>query len=194
MPNAVTGLPLSGGTLTGPLAITGAFPAGNAITVTNTSSGPSDASVVVIGQTAGDRGIGVRTTGDTFSRVLFGTDGSQKQSSGSGAADVVQTRPGAGIFAVSTGSMSVTTAGQGFRANEGANGKQGLTAAMTAGTITVANTSVTANSRIMLTSQATGGTVGGENVSTRTAATSFTITSTNAADTSTVAFQIFEPG
>jgi hypothetical protein len=60
--------------------------------------------------------------------------------------------------------------------------------------VTVANTNVTANSRIFLTGQVLGGTAGGLNVTSRTAGTSFVVTSTNAADTSTFAYEIFEPG
>lgn len=96
------------------------------------------------------------------------------------------------LFA-STGFVDVQTAGQGLRVAEGANAKQG-TAVLVAGTVTVANTSVTANSRILLTTQAPGGTAGFLVVSARTAGTSFTILSSNAADTSTVTYQIFEPG
>jgi hypothetical protein len=93
----------------------------------------------------------------------------------------------------SAGSVDVTVAGQGLRVAEGANAKQG-TAVLVAGTVTVANTSVTANSRIFLTGQVLGGTAGGLNVTSRVAGTSFTVTSTNAADTSTFAYEIVEPG
>ena len=91
------------------------------------------------------------------------------------------------------GNVDVTAAGSGLRVAEGANAKQG-TAVLVAGTVTVANTSVTANSRIMLTTQVPGGTAGFLVVSARVAGTSFTILSSNAADTSTVAYEIFEPG
>jgi hypothetical protein len=84
-------------------------------------------------------------------------------------------------------------AGAGLSVKEGANAKQG-TAVLVAGTVTVADTAVTANSRIFLTSQLDGGTPGFLRVSSRTAGTSFVITSGNAADTSTVAYEIFEPG
>ncbi len=90
------------------------------------------------------------------------------------------------------GDMGIMTLGKGFRVKEGANAKQG-TAVLVAGTVTVANTSVTANSRIFLTSQIDGGTVGFLRVSARTAGTSFVITSSVGLDTSTVAYQIFEP-
>lgn len=80
----------------------------------------------------------------------------------------------------------------GVRMKEGSNAKMG-TATLVAGEATVSTTAVTANSRILLTGQADGGTPGAHRVSTRTAGTSFTIKSTEAADTSTVAWVIFEP-
>lgn len=89
--------------------------------------------------------------------------------------------------------FSVALAGKGLRVKEGTNAKQGVSAAMVAGTTTVANTSVTATSRIILTRQDGGTNPGAPYVSARAAGTSFTITSTNAADTGTVAYQIFEP-
>lgn len=89
--------------------------------------------------------------------------------------------------------VDIASAGFGLAVKEGANAKQG-TAVLVAGTVTVANTSVTANSRIVLTTQTPGGTAGFLVVSARTPGTSFTILSSNAADTSTVAYEIFEPG
>ena len=91
------------------------------------------------------------------------------------------------------GSVDVQSAGAGLKVSEGSNAKQG-TATLTAGTVVVANTSVTASSRIFLTGQTPGGTPGALNVSARTAGTSFTVTSTSGADTSTFAYEIFEPG
>lgn len=92
------------------------------------------------------------------------------------------------------GDVDVQTAGQGLSVAEGANAKQG-TATLVAGTKTVANTSVTANSRIFLTSQNdNAGTAGFLRVTAITAGTSFVITSSNVADTSVVAYEIFEPG
>lgn len=109
-----------------------------------------------------------------------------------------QTVPGtlgvAGTVTVSGGgNVDVSAAGAGLRVAEGSNAKQG-TAVLVAGTVVVANTSVTANSRILLTTQVPGGTAGFLVVSARTAGTSFTILSSNVADTSTVAYEIFEPG
>lgn len=90
------------------------------------------------------------------------------------------------------GNVAVNTVGNGLRVREGANAKQG-TAVLVAGTVVVANTSVTANSRIFLTSNADGGTPGFLRVSARSAGVSFTILSSSGTDTSTVAYQIFEP-
>ena len=89
--------------------------------------------------------------------------------------------------------LAVTTAGHGLRVKEGSNAKQG-TATLSSGSVVVGNTSVTSSSRIFLTSNADGGTPGWLRVSARSAGTSFTITSSSGSDTSTVAYQIFEPG
>lgn len=76
----------------------------------------------------------------------------------------------------------------------GADATMGL-ATLVAGTVVVATTKVTATSRILLTAQALG-TVAAPKaiaVTARTAGTSFTITSADATDTSTVAWEIVEP-
>ncbi len=90
------------------------------------------------------------------------------------------------------GQVAIPTVGKGLSIAEGSNAKMG-TATLVAGEATVSTTAVTASSRIFLTGQADGGTPGAHRVSTRTAGTSFTIKSTEAADTSTVAWVIFEP-
>lgn len=91
-------------------------------------------------------------------------------------------------------SFQVRGVGNGVQVTEGTNAKQG-TATLVAGTKVVANTAVTANSRIFLTVQSLG-TVTSPHalaVTARTAGTSFTITSADNTDTSTVAYEIFEP-
>jgi hypothetical protein len=89
--------------------------------------------------------------------------------------------------------LDVNTAGQGLSVAEGSNCKQG-TAILASGSAVVQNTSVTSSSRIFLTSQSDGGTPGFLRVSTRTAGVSFTITSSSGSDTSTVAYELIEPG
>ena len=88
--------------------------------------------------------------------------------------------------------VTLSTAGSGVLVKEGSNATMG-TAVLVGGTVVVSTTKVTANSRIFLTVQTSGGTVGSEYISARTAATSFTITSTSGSDTSTVAWFIVEP-
>jgi hypothetical protein len=91
-----------------------------------------------------------------------------------------------------TGNIAADSAGSGFLVKEGPNAKQG-TSVLVGGTVTVSNTSVTANSRIFLTAQNNSGTTGFLSVSARTAGTSFTILSSSVLDTSIVAWEIFEP-
>ncbi len=97
-----------------------------------------------------------------------------------------------GDIVATAGSVTIATAGQGVDIAEGANARMGI-AILIAGTLTVATTAVTANSRIFLTSQVDGGTPGFLRISGRNAAVDFTITSGDGADTSTVAWLIMEP-
>lgn len=66
-------------------------------------------------------------------------------------------------------------------------------ATLVAGTVTVTDANVTANSRIFLAHAVDGGTVGWLRVSARIAGTSFTITSSSGADTSQVDWLMIEP-
>jgi hypothetical protein len=131
-------------------------------------------------------------TGDAHSRFLLDAGGQLQWGPGNTGTDTKLARTAVGVLSVTAGSFSITTIGQGLAVKEGTNAKQG-TATLAAGTVTVANTSVTANSRIFLTAQTSGAAPGALRVSARTAGTSFTITSTSATDTSVVAYQIFEP-
>ena len=99
-----------------------------------------------------------------------------------------------GDVTASAGNIIIGAASKGLEIKEGSNAKQG-TATLSAGTVTVSNTSVTANSRIFLTvtSLGTVTTPKAVAVTGRTAGTSFTITSADNTDTSTVAYEIFEP-
>lgn len=90
------------------------------------------------------------------------------------------------------GDIATVTAGKGLCVKEGSNARMG-TATLVGGTVTVSNTSVTANTRIFLTSQSDGGTPGWLRVSARSASTSFTITSSSGTDTSTVGWLLVEP-
>lgn len=93
------------------------------------------------------------------------------------------------------GNLVVSTIGKGLQIKEGTNAKMGVSAAMTAGSIVISTTAVTANSRIFLTPQTLGTVLrpAAVGVTARTAGTSFTITSSDATDTSTVAWMLVEP-
>ncbi len=82
--------------------------------------------------------------------------------------------------------------GKGLVITEGSNARMGV-ATLVGGSVVVSNTSVTANTRIFVTIQSPGGVPGFTYISARTAGTSFTITSSNVADTSVVAFLLIEP-
>lgn len=87
------------------------------------------------------------------------------------------------VNTLSTSSLSIIA---------GANAKMG-TATLVAGSKVVANTAVTANSVIFITTKTPGGTVGYKYVSAKVAGTSFTITSASGTDTSTMDYIIVEP-
>lgn len=91
----------------------------------------------------------------------------------------------------STGNILISTIGKGLQVKSGTNAKIGI-ATLVAGTTTVSNTSVTANSRIFLTSNTDGGTPGWLRVSTKTVGASFVITSSSLLDTSSIAWVIIE--
>lgn len=96
------------------------------------------------------------------------------------------------IATQTNGDFELPTLGKTIKLKEGANGKMGV-ATLVAGTVTVANTSVTANSRIFLQRKGAGAGAGALTVSAKVAATSFTITSSNGADVGEVDYFIFEP-
>ena len=98
-----------------------------------------------------------------------------------------------GIMSFGTGvkAVDLDSAGGGIAIAEGSNCRMG-TAVLVGGTVTVTNTSVTANTRIFLSRSTTGGTVGHLST-TQTAATSFVINSSSVLDTSTINWLLMEP-
>lgn len=153
-----------------------------------------------IGNTAGNRRAYVGFSGAGVAFGFFndqaGTQTPVITAAGGAASGItgVTSSSGTGAWA-HTGTFSASGAinsSIGLTVKEGSNAKQGI-ATLAAGTVTVANTSVTANSRIFLTGQDNNVT-GALRVSARTAGTSFVITSSVAGDTGVVAYEIFEPG
>lgn len=90
------------------------------------------------------------------------------------------------------GNLSIKTIGSGISIAEGSNARMGIST-LVAGTVTVSNTSVTASTRIFLTAQNNSGTPGFLSISSRIPGTSFVIASSSNADTSNVAWIMFEP-
>jgi hypothetical protein len=100
---------------------------------------------------------------------------------------VAITAPGSLATTTTLASGTTLTVGTKLLVTTGANASVGTSAAMTSGAVTVANTSVTASSLIFAV-PATLGTVTAPQayyISSKTAGTSFTITSASAIDTST---------
>lgn len=92
-----------------------------------------------------------------------------------------------------SGHLSLAVAGSGLKIKAGTNARIGV-APLVAGTVTVNNTSITANTRIFLTVQSLGTIVAPVPVavSSKVAGTSFTIVSADNTDTSVIAWLLVE--
>ncbi|MEU2740212.1 glycosyl hydrolase family 28-related protein [Streptomyces sp. NPDC007095] len=86
--------------------------------------------------------------------------------------------------------LNLGSAGGGVAIKEGANARMGV-ATLAAGTVTVANTSITANTRVVPIRQTLGGTPGHLSV-TKNPGVGFTVTSSSP-ETSSVLYVLFEP-
>lgn len=95
------------------------------------------------------------------------------------------------IWDASPKALNIGSAGGGIAIAEGANARMDV-ATLAAGTVTVANTSVTATTRVATFRQAAGGTLGHLSA-TVDPGVGITITSSSGTDTSTVAWVLFEP-
>lgn len=98
-----------------------------------------------------------------------------------------------GPITLNRASFSIKTVGQGLRIAEGANAKQGLSAAMVAGAVAVANTTITVDSKVVVTRVPGGVNPGAVYVETQTVGVGFSVKSTNAADTARIGWMILEP-
>ncbi|MBX9392276.1 hypothetical protein K4749_01345 [Streptomyces sp. TRM72054] len=140
--------------------------------------------------------ITTKVDGDTDPQLVINANGRIEFGGGAGAVDVALFRNGSAQLQtindfVSEGNLICDVAGKGLRIKEGANARMGV-ATLVAGTVTVSNTSVTANTRIILSRSTTGGTTGDLSY-TVSAGTSFTINSSSGTDTSTVVWLLTEP-
>lgn len=159
--------------------------------VSRTGNTVQNGSITANGISASATSFATRVGGDTFDRARIQSDGKIEYGNGLGATDTNLYRAAADQLATDD-DLLINVAGKGLRVKEGSNAKMG-TAVLVAGSAVVSTTAVTANSRIFLTNQLLGGTAGFLRISARTAATSFTITSSSGSDTSTVAWMIVEP-
>lgn len=162
---------------------------------------------------ATDNILETRVAAEAFARSVLRADGVRVLGDGTGAPDTpgwyreiagnlkcdsyVNMNAGGqsgGVFtswAADAKALRAGAGGGGLSIAEGANARMGESV-LVGGTVTVANTSVTANTKIFLQRRVSGGTAGFLSYS-RTAATSFTITSSSGADTSTVTWMLVEP-
>jgi hypothetical protein len=114
------------------------------------------------------------------------------QQDGTGDAISITGNGGVAILTVdTTGNLIFKKNGTGLSFVEAANGRMG-TATLVGGTIAVANTTVTANTRVFISRSTTGGTEGHLST-TQIASTSFTVNSSSGTDTSTVNWLLIEP-
>jgi hypothetical protein len=143
---------------------------------------------------SGDNAISTIISGDTFSRYIVDSNGGQQWGSGAATQDCFLSRQGANILQVLAADLDIATAGKGLRIKEGSNAKMGTATANGTSEVTVMTSAVTSSSRILLTAQTAGAGPGTLYVSSRSGGSSFGFKSTNAADTSTVAWLIVEPG
>ncbi|MFD3483772.1 glycosyl hydrolase family 28-related protein [Streptomyces sp. NPDC058665] len=95
------------------------------------------------------------------------------------------------IWANQAKALNLGSAGGGIAIAEGANARMGV-ATLATGTVTVANTSVTATTRVFPIRQTAGGTLGHLSV-TKDPGVGFTITSSSNTETSTVVWFLVEP-
>jgi hypothetical protein len=97
-----------------------------------------------------------------------------------------------GNLTATNGNLVLGTAGNKISIATGTNGSAGTSGAMTAGSVVVATTAITANSLVFFTTHTLGTVTAPQAyyVSARTPGTSFTITSADATDTSTVDYLI----
>jgi hypothetical protein len=140
---------------------------------------------------SGEVCFGAADDADSDASMQVYANGQIEWGDGGGTMDTTLYRDAADVLATDD-HFTLTTAGRGIRIKEGSNARMGVST-LVAGTVTVSNTSVTANTRIFLTCQSPGGTPGFLRVSARTASTSFTILSSSGTDTSSVGWLLIEP-
>lgn len=195
-PGAIGGTTPAAGsftTLTASGAVTLSTLAGSNITVNGGTAGRE----LIISGGGGSQYPGIFKSGSSG----FGIDDSGNPFVGNNVSALVTLRVGGlactGDATFTTSNLICATAGKGLQLKSGTGARAG-NAVLVGGTVTVTNTTVTANSIIYCGRKTAGGTLGQSLSYTVSAGTSFTITSVDATgvlsalDTSTVSFIIVE--
>lgn len=159
----------------------------------NLGQSTSAASIAILNPTTATNSISMRVTGDTQSRWLANADGTLTWGpGGSTIGDTNLYRSAVNTLATDD-DFAINAAGKGLKVKEGTNAKMGVATLNGTTNVVVSTTAVTATSRIFLQTQASTATYGSPVVVSRVAGTSFTMKSTTASDTSSVAWMIVEP-
>lgn len=107
------------------------------------------------------------------------------------ARDTTWGRQGAAQFGTSDSDIVIGLAGKGLRIKQGSNARAGI-ATLSAGAVTIANNSVTANTLIILGYHGTPSSPGAVFVHSVTVGTGFVINSTSATDASSISWLLVE--
>lgn len=97
-----------------------------------------------------------------------------------------------GNVSIATGNLTIDTLGKTLKIKQGSNACAGTGAILVGGTVTVSTTAVATGDIVLLSCTAAGGTQGVPRISAISNGTSFTITSSNGADTSTYSWVIIK--
>lgn len=119
-------------------------------------------------------------------------DGSMNAGPGTAARDTTWGRQGVAQFGTSDSDLVIGLAGKGLKIKEGSNARMGTATLVASTGVTIANSSVTTNTRIALATKTPGGTPGALFVNTVTPGTGFTVKSTSSTDTSVIGYVLFE--
>lgn len=118
-------------------------------------------------------------------------DGTINAGIGTAARDTTWGRIGVAEFGSIDSDIAVTLVGKGFKIKEGTNARMGVVT-LVGGSGTVANASVTANTRIVLGYHTVNASPGAVFCHSITIGTGFVVNSTNASDTSVISYVLFE--
>lgn len=175
-----------------PVAAAGGAALSNPVTIAQGGTGVTAPPLVLSGATTGIALFEGEVAGDTTARVAI-TSSNIGLGNGTNGQPTTMTYKGGGGINLAGGSLDIASTGFGLLIKTGSNCKMG-SGTLSGGTVTIANTSVTASSIIFLTDTSNGANLGILSVGTIIASTSFVVNSSNALDAGTFNYLIIEPG